>query len=358
MSDELDPELKAYFDSKGSAPLETAKKADEPAKDEKTEAPETTAKADEPAPERAEKPDDDGPEADDVADNGDDNGQQTDKQRKVSYSAYRREQQQRKEAEARAAKLAEEQQRYIEEMRKRDEVLNQRLAMMMQAQQTQQAPQQPQVPAEPEIPDPEQDIFGATKFMLDKFKQMEAERAEAARQQQMQRAEQQRRAEEMQRRATHEKAVIDKYNELGEIRAKQDPEFVPAYDYARQKRIEQLMRDEGMTEAAAKKQTTIEEFTLAERALRSGQDPTERIKRYALDLGFRYDAKPKEAAAPQRLDSIAKAQDAQKTLTGSGSPGSARSVITAKDLASMSSDEFTAFLEKGGDKAFKAAMTR
>ena len=357
MSDELEPELKAYFDSKGSAPLEAAQKVDEPAKDQAPEADKASSQDDSANDAKSSQPraDDATAEPDDVADPSDDAAKQADNQRKVSWSAYRREQQQRKEAEARANKLAVEQARYLEETRKRDELLNQRLAMLAQAQNPQ---RQDAKPAEPEIPDPDQDIFGAAKFAIEKLKQIEAEKAEYIRRKQTEYSENQRRQYEQQQIATRQKQIIDEYNKIGASRAQHDPEFTPAYDYARAKRVEQLMRDEGMNELAAKRQTTLEEFTLVERSLRAGQDPTERIKSYAKDLGFRYEPKGQSAPAPQRLDNLAKAQDAHKTLTGSGSPGSARSVVTAKDLASMSADEFSAFLEKGGDKAFKAAMTR
>jgi hypothetical protein len=171
-------------------------------------------------------------------------------------------------------------------------------------------------------------------------------------------ADQQRQAEEKQRRAHYEHSLLAKYNEIGQARAADDPEFVPAYRFAQERRATQLMRDEGMNKAQAAAQVRREEFALVEASMRAGRDPTERIKLYAKDMGFTYKPEAKEAQPAQRLDALAKAQDAHKTLTGSGSPGSARSAVTAKDIASMNDEDFAAFSAKYGDKGFKAAMTR
>lgn len=102
-----------------------------------------------------------------------------------------------------------------------------------------------------------------------------------------------------------------------------------------------------MDEAAAKRQTTIEEFTLVEQSLRAGKDPTERIKRYALDLGFKHAPKQTSPDAA-KIETIAEGQKANKTLANVGSPGNSKSA-NATALLEMSDTEFRAWMKKNPD---------
>lgn len=353
MSDtELEPEVKAWFDSKGeTTPEAKAEPAKEPVK---TETKPADPVADKPAAEpEAVKPEAKAEEADED-DNDEDDGTpspdgQPRKQRKVNWSAYSREKQQRKETEARLARI---QQEYEEKMA----LINQRLSMMN----TPPQPQKPQASEAPQpvaIPDPEEDIFAFAKYTaaeLAAMKAKEQQQQQAAMIAQQRAQEQAMRQQQMVR---YERAIIEEYNKWGSERAKVDPDFVDAYDHARSTRIRQLMRH-GMDEAGAKQQATREEFELAARSLQENRDPTQLIVDYAKDLGWQPKAK-QAAPDPKRLDTIAKAQDVHKTMTGTGSPGAGRSPeVNAEALAKMSNEEFAAFLDKAGDKGFRAAMTR
>jgi hypothetical protein len=218
-----------------------------------------------------------------------------------------------------------------------------------------QQPAAPVLPEAPAIPDPDQDIFGATKYAVDKIQQMERAQAEERRQREIMAIDTQRRQAQAQEAKKFENAVIAKYNEIGKERAEVDPDFAPAYAYAREKRIAQLMRDEGMNERQAKQRTTQEEFALAAQSLERGQDPTERIKRYAMDMGYSSAAKPAHSA--DKLGQIAKGQEANKTISGVGSPVNGRA-ISPQTLVDMSEKDFAAWLKKAGPDGFKSAISR
>lgn len=353
---ELEPEVKAWFDNKGEVPAKAeAEPAKEPAKTEaKAPDPAVDAKREENV--KAEEQQAAEPEADDNDDGEDDGSPSPDgqprKQRKVNWSAYSREKQQRKEMEARLAGVQRE---YEEKMA----LINQRLAMIGQmppqmAPQVQQQPAQPEAPA---IPDPEQDIFAFAKYTAAELAAMKAKERQQAEQAMLAEQRQREMAMKRQQAQQYERAIIQEYSKWGEERAKIDPDFMDAYKHALNVRVKQLMRH-GMDQQRAVSQAHREEFELAARSLQANQDPTQIIVDYAMDLGWQPKAK-QAAPDPKRLDSIAKAQDVHKTMTGTGSPGAGRSPeVNAEALAKMSHDEFAAFLEKAGDKGFRAAMSR
>lgn len=339
-SDELSPELKDYFSSKGAKPMpggEPKAGADKPEPDATADAPAgETAQAEPDAPDIDEAPSSDGEQP---------QNEQQKKDRKVSYNAYMREQAQRKEAEQRVGKMQEDFARAMEAQQKRDAILNERLARMMAPQPDPNAPP----PVDPNIPpDPEEDFIAYAKWQRD----LEIQRRNMTTEQ---------RAREQQAAQTRQfqEQVVTTWNNIAAQRVQNDPEFVDAYRYAIRQRFAEL-KASGLTDDQAAGQAQRDEFDFVASSLQQRVDPTERMKAIASARGWKYTPPQpdQQQPDPKRLDTIAKAQDANKTLTGTGSSGSARGTITASDIAKMSGDEFETWFDKVGPKGYKAAMTR
>jgi hypothetical protein len=350
---ELSPDLKAYFDSKGEKPMPGSDQAKEPANEPATEAePEQEQEASsqpEAGAEPASKPDHD--DDDDNASAPSDS-----KDRRVKWSAYDREKRQRKETEARLAKVQEDFARMIQSQQHREAMLFEKMRA------AQPAPEPAKEPAPIEIPDPESDIFGATKYAIDRVKQIEAERANEL----AQRAEAQRNYEAQRQQADNTQRLVTAWRQYGAEKQQADPDFWPAYTYMTASRKAELI-ELGMDERSASRQVALDELSFIQRAAQSQQDPAELMKAMArarINTLQRQRGPIQPAGAPEapkaanRLDMLAKGQEAHKTLTGVGSPGSARGTIGGADLAKMTHEEMETFLDKHGDKGFRTAMTR
>lgn len=344
-SDELSPELKDYFASKGKKPMPGAEEKPEPKAEEPT-------KVEEKAEEKASEPDKAEPEAE--APEGDDappaegdkpETEQAKKDRRVSYNAYMREQAQRREAEQRVAKMQEEFARFTEAQRQREAIINERLAKMLAPQPDPNAP----APVDPNIPpDPEEDFIAYAKWQRDREIQRDRQaQEERARQQQTVQARQ------------FQEQVVSTWNNIAQQRIQNDPEFIDAYKYAITQRYNEL-KASGFNDQQAAAQAQRDEFEFVASSLQQRVDPTERIKAIAAARGWKYTPpQPEEPKPdPKRLDTIVKAQEANKTLSGTGSSGAARGTITANDIAKMTPDEFESWFDKVGPKGYKAAMTR
>lgn len=330
---ELSPAEKDYFSSRGEKGP-----ANEPAPE--GDAPKA-AKA-EAAPEAPAKPEADGVKPETTDDEGDaDKGDQP-----VSYRALKAERERRKEAE-RQAKEAND--RYTRNL----EIMNQRLAQMQAAGIVPQAPvpgqpgaPQPQ-PAADEMPDPEVDFFAHQKWLANKVKAFEEEKQAAVRQQQ-----ERQQVEQIQTR------VLNDWKSIALETAKEDPEFAQAYEYATRKIVDELVVL-GYDRAAAVAKARNDELKFAYDNLRQGRNPARILKQMAEIRGWKY--QPPEAAAepavePKRLDSIAKGQEANKSLATAGTGGTARGTLNASSLLEMDDSEFAALLKtKKGTNAFKAA---
>lgn len=329
---ELSPAEKDYFSSRGEkAPAnESAPEGDAP-KAEKAEA----------APEAAAKPEAEGvkPETTDkdAADADKDN-------QPVSYRALKEERERRKSAERKAEEVNE---RYARDMA----LINQRLLSMQGN-----APQ-PQMPGQPgapqaqanadEMPDPEVDFFAHQKWLANKVKAFEEEKQATLRQHQ-----ERQQVEQVQAR------VLNDWKSIAIETAKEDPEFAQAYEYATRKIVDELVIL-GYDRATAVAKARNDELKFAYDNLRQGKNPARILKQMAEVRGWKY--QPPEAAAdpapePKRLDTIAKAQDANKSLATAGTGGTARGTLNATALLEMGDDEFAAlFKTKKGTNAFKAA---
>jgi hypothetical protein len=330
---ELSPAEKDYFSSRGEkAPAnDPAPEADAVKTDKAEAAPQTTAK----------------PEAEGVKPDATDGDGDADKDKQpVSYGALKAERERRKEAE-RQAKEAND--RYTRNL----EVITQRLAQM---QASGAVPQQP-MPGQPgalqaqanadEMPDPEVDFFAHQKWLANKVKAFEEEKQAAIRQQQ-----ERQQVEQVQAR------VLNDWKTIAIETAKEDPEFAQAYEYATRKIVDELVIL-GYDRAAAVAKARNDELKFAYDNLRQGKNPARVLKQMAEVRGWKY--QPPEAAAeaapePKRLDTIAKAQDANKSLATAGTGGTARGTLNATALLEMGDDEFAAlFKTKKGTNAFKAA---
>lgn len=330
---ELSPAEKDYFSSRGEkAPAnEPAPEGDAVKADKAEAAPQTTAK----------------PEAEGVKPDatGDDGDGEKDKQ-PVSYGALKAERERRKEAE-RQAKEAND--RYTRNL----EVITQRLAQM---QANGGVPQQPMPgqpgapqaqPAADEMPDPEVDFFAHQKWLANKVKAFEEKEQAAIRQRQ-----ERQQVEQVQAR------VLNDWKSIAIETAKEDPEFAQAYEYATRQRVAELVAS-GFDNARAVAQARNDELLFAFNHLREGRNPARVMKEIAKARGWA--PKAAEAAAeptiePKRLDSIAKGQEANKSLATAGTGGTARGTLNASSLLEMDDSEFAALLKtKKGTNAFKAA---
>ncbi len=330
---ELSPAEKDYFSSRGEKG---------PANEPATESDAAPAPKAEAAPQTPAKPEAEGVKPDATGEDGDG---EKDKQ-PVSYGALKAERERRKEAE-RQAKEAND--RYTRNL----EIMNQRLAQMQAAGIVPQAPAagqpgapQPQ-PAADEMPDPEVDFFAHQKWLANKVKAFEEEKQAAVRQQQ-----ERQQVEQIQTR------VLNDWKSIALETAKEDPEFAQAYEYATRKIVDELVVL-GYDRAAAVAKARNDELKFAYDNLRQGRNPARILKQMAEIRGWKY--QPPEAAAdpavePKRLDSIAKGQEANKSLATAGTGGTARGTLNASSLLEMDDSEFAALLKtKKGTNAFKAA---
>lgn len=254
----------------------------------------------------------------------------------VSQKALHAERMRRKEIEKRERELAE-----------RNAVLADRLNLILQAQQRQQ-PQAEQQPADPE-PNPEEDIIAYTKWQarqIEHLKQLEASRL--------------RQAQEAQTAQTIERGIFERWESDSKAFTASQPDTPKATEWlvgVRDRQLQAMANVDPRYAQPAFRQAQIkselQQIVIA--AAKAGRNSAETV--YELARGWGYAPQPAGGqpndAATERLNRIAEAQGAAKSLSGAGSRGAA--AMTAEALASMSPAEMEAWL---GDPANDAAFRR
>ena len=314
---------KAYFESGGESPIE--------AEPEPAAEPEPQAQAE---PQEGQQQNE--PQA---------NQPQDENSRNVPYGALREERERRKALEQQLAQLNGKWQ-----------TVEQRLAALQGLNQPQQ-----QRPEAPKIPDPEEDFIEATRWTQQQIMEMQRRQQEQMTQSQ--------RAQEAQR---FQGQVMSAWSQRAKQAAQQSPEFADAYRFATTSRYRELIAS-GVPEHQARQQAQRDEFNFVAQSMQQGRDPAQSMIAIAQARGWQpkpASGEPAQAATappaangqqnapaqPQRLDTVAKGMQANKSLSGVGSSTSGRGSFGAKDLAEMSDDEFAAFMDKKGAKGFKAVL--
>jgi hypothetical protein len=202
-------------------------------------------------------------------------------------------------------------------------------------------PQPQQQPEPPKVPDPEEDVFGAVKHLLQKQQATEAQ-IEAYKQQELQRRQQAQHFEGLTGALRHHEARA----------REQAPDYDDAMKYFADVRAADL-RAQGITDPQRINQIiTNQDLQHIDYALRNRADPAALAYQRAMALGYK---KASPAAEQPRapdgkfasadLDRVAAGQAASKTLAGGGAREGGV-VIDAKALAAMSEPEFEEFRTK------------
>jgi hypothetical protein len=213
-----------------------------------------------------------------------------------------------------------------------------------------------QVKPQPEpakIPDPEEDVFGAVKHLMQKQQATEAEIA-AYKQQEMQHRQ----------RVQYEQNLTSALRHH-ETRAR---EQVPDYDDAMKFFAEVRAKDlqaQGITDPQRINQIiTQQDLQHIDNAMRNRMDPAALAYQRSLAFGYKKSAPAAEQQnrapdgkfAPSDLTRVAAGQAASKTLAGGGAREGGV-VIDAKALAAMSEGEFEEFRTKN-PRAYDRLMGR
>lgn len=321
-ADELTPEDRAILDggtppapdNSGGAPPEKAASADPP---KEPEAPDLSK-------------DDDGEESVEVENKG----------RFVRHGAFHAERERRKALEKELGDIRDKYARGDERLRLLSEALAQPKPQ-----------QQEQNPAE--MPDPEQDIFGALKWLADQQRAV-TERVNGT----------------SQRVEASDAETQIKSAYVNDVRAfvGQAPDFGDAYQFLLQGRDAELQAM-GVADPAERAQMIQdEEKWIVVRALKAQSSPATAVYNLAKARGYKkaeappangqqaaQPAAPNNGAAAEKIATIAKAKEATRSLSNvGGSPGV--DALTMEALASMSEDEYAAIRSKLSPSKFAQIM--
>lgn len=307
MSDQLTPSEQAFFDTRG----ETA-----PVVEEQQPAAVETQSNEQPAAEE---------------------GQARDAAGKfVPHAVFHAEREEKKKANARF----EEANARIEELTRTQAVLNDRWNTLLAA-------NKPPEQAKPEIPDPENDIFGYMKYQGEQLKALQDQTAAEKRQ-----------AEEQRQYQAQHQDIQTTWQRSAQAFAAKEPAFGDAAQFLSNARMQQLEAlgaiDPNMaTEEGRLQQINAETFQIVQASKAAGKDPAEVIFEMAKKYGYTVTSSQEQAdpnaAINQKVDNLAKAINANKTLTGTNGPSSA-DPDTAEAVAKMSDAEFSAWYAKNPGK--------
>jgi len=233
--------------------------------------------------------------------------------------------------------------RKLEEMERKQAVLDDRWQRILAASEQQPAPKAEQ----PQIPDPEQDIFAALKYEREQRMALEAKITG-----------QEQQTAEQQQVAQMERQIWGKWESDGAQFKQSTPDFGDAALYLAETRDKQLASMAAVDPRLADK--AYRDFVMNEElkqivvgAGQHGISSAEQIYNIAKAWGYT-GPKPKadDAAGIQKLaDSVA----AETSLSAAG--GTRAGVpSTSEAVAAMSDSEFDAWFEKNGVKGFKQLM--
>jgi hypothetical protein len=233
----------------------------------------------------------------------------------VPHAALHKERERRKSVEAEYLTVREKMARAEE-----------RLAVLNEVLQQPQAPQLGQQPGQTEeIPDPEKDIFAYVKYQAKLIEDLKA-----AQNQVRQRTQEQEGLQQLQRA----------YVQDAQTFAKDKPDFKDAYSHLANSRARELMAL-GYNEQQIRTQLTQEETQIVAQAFQQRRSPSAVLYEQALARGYTPKQAQAIAQAPnpaQKLETVARGQATQKSLSGAG--GSSGEGLTVEALANMSESEF------------------
>lgn len=231
--------------------------------------------------------------------------------------------------------------RQVQELNEKFSRVDERLAMLQQDRQ----PAQAEKPAGP--PNPEEDIFGASRWALDRISEFD---------QRFQQTQQQQQQEFQQRQL--EQQVISTYAQVVQERVAADPTFTEAQNYLINSRYQELLAD-GHDPASAQQAVHAEEFQLAYDSLQRRINPADRITAIAKARGWAPKA-PEPAPTnndADKLAQIAKGQEAAASLSAAGTSGTAKTgKVDGKALADMTDKEFASWMAQNGSDGFREAL--
>jgi len=321
-SDALTPAEMEYFSSKGEKTEGLAPAESTPAPTP-TEAP--TADA---APVDGEAPAEDDDGAFYIDENGKARSVITGKF--VPHQALHKERERRKGVETELNTYRERMARAEERLAVLNEVLTQ--------------PAQPQAPTGPqteEVPDPEKDIFAYVKYLEKKLSGIEQTTQKTVEERQREQGLQQ---------------LQSAYAQDAQKFMTEKPDFKDAYGYIANSRAKELAAL-GYSQDQIRQQLTYEETNIVAQAFQQRRSPSAVLYEQAIARGYT----PKQAAAAaqavnpaQKLDTVAKGQATQRSLSAAG--GTAGEGLTLEALANMSEEEFAATAAKIGKSKLKALM--
>ncbi len=304
----LPDEAKEFFDSRGEK--DSTLKDDKP--EVKTE--EKKVETKEAKPDKVELVDENEAEIE-----LDDHGKPKNPGKWIRHGAFHQERERRKAAEAKLVEATTGQAR-----------LDERLKLLSEAV----SPKQ-EAPAGP--PNPEEDIFGAVKFMGETLQTIQKRMDESKTQNERERA---------------QNDLTNAYKSDAMRFAQANPDFVDAYSHLMQGRRAELQAFGYTDDASIMKQIAAEESLLVENAVKLKKSPAEMVYELAKTRGYAKkpvvngngavpSADAKKLETETKIDAIAKAQSASKSLSGTGG-GTADSLTELKNL---SDNEFNALYQ-------------
>lgn len=332
--DRYTDEERAYLES-GGAPLSTLEEPKPQPKDEPAQP------ADQQEPQDPPEQDDDGSDADEPEAQAE--GER--KPRKVNYGAFVK---QKKEAAEARRQYEELRQRYENDTRQFVDFRARAEERFRALQPQQQQPEAPKAPATP--PDLENDPLAYIRWQNEQMAEMKA-RLDQTEQGFQQSAEQQRQSQLL--------AQLDHtYKSANRAAAEQEPAFVGAYNFLTERQRHVIrVQNPRYTPQQVEDALMMQERQLAAVAIQQGQNPAAMIWQMAHVYGYNHQAaqpqapaQPDPAAEQARLDAARRGQEANRSLSGAGRPGSLETAMTVDRLVDMPHEEFLAWRDKNPGK--------
>lgn len=235
---------------------------------------------------------------------------------------------------------ARELQKKLSDIEKQNAVLADRWNMFLQAQEQEKA--KAVEPAPP--PNPEDDIFAYSKWQAEQLAALQGSLADKTKQE-----------AEAKQATEREQAVWGFWDQSVKAVSAEKPDFGEAATFLSELRTKQLtalksVHKQFSDPAAVNQQINNELRDIIIASAQSGVDPAAAI--YEMAVGFGYTGKKPEAQPGETIDKIAQAVNGAVSLSnGGGARPSAAPDASA--IANMSPEQFEAWLNKNGDKAFR-----
>lgn len=229
----------------------------------------------------------------------------------------------------------------LEEINRRQAILEDRWNTMLKATQAQKEPEQGP-------PDPETDIFGHAKWQAEQLRKLEAQLSERQKQE-----------EQFYQQSQAEQEITNYWQASVQDYATRTPEFRDAAQWLsdfRHKQLEALaIVDKRMADPAARNQQIDAELkAIIGQAKQEGLNPAELVHQLAKGWGFAPKPAEQTITLPDKLSSIEKAQQASRTLASTG--GKTSEPLTADAILQMPNDEFAKWMSDPANERRFAKM--